>query len=107
MSTDQNKHTHERFLDLIRKQQRGRLKIYLGFAAGVGKTFEMLQEGHRLKRRGVDVVIGLVETHGRAETIALIADLEQVPRRKIEFHAVTLEEMDLDAILARKPSIVL
>src|SRR5579863_8571855 len=67
----------------------------------------MLQEGHRLKRRGVDVVIGLVETHGRAETIALIADLEQVPRRKIEFHGVTLEEMDLDAILARKPNVAL
>ena len=97
----------EHFLTLIRQQQRGRLKIYLGFAAGVGKTYEMLQEGHRLKRRGVDVVIGLVETHGRAETIALIADLEQVPRRKIEFHSVTLEEMDLDAILARRPTIVL
>ncbi len=97
----------EHFLSLIRQQQRGRLKIYLGFAAGVGKTYEMLQEGHRLKRRSVDVVIGLVETHGRAETIALIADLEQVPRRKIEFHGVTLEEMDLDAILARKPNVVL
>jgi len=97
----------EHFLSLIRQQQRGRLKIYLGFAAGVGKTYEMLQEGHRLKRRGVDVVIGLVETHGRAETIALIADLEQVPRRTIEFHGVTLEEMDLDAILARKPNVAL
>ncbi len=99
--------TPEHFLTLIRQQQRGRLKIYLGFAAGVGKTYEMLQEGHRLKRRGVDVVIGVVETHGRAETIAQIGELEQVPRRKIEFHGVTLEEMDLDALLARKPSIVL
>ena len=97
----------EHFLTLIRQQQRGRLKIYLGFAAGVGKTYEMLQEGHRLKRRGVDVVIGFVEVHGRAETIAQIGDLEQVPRRKIEFHAVTLEEMDFDAILARRPSVAL
>jgi two-component system sensor histidine kinase KdpD len=104
---DDSRPAPEHFLTLIRQQQRGRLKIYLGFAAGVGKTFEMLQEGHRLKRRGVDVVIGLVETHGRAETLALIADLEPVPRRKIEFHGVTLEEMDLDAILARKPSVVL
>src|ERR1041384_6862912 len=104
---DSQQPTPERFLNLIRQQQRGRLKVYLGFAAGVGKTYEMLQEGHRLKRRGVDVVIGLVESHGRAETIAQIGDLEQVPRRKIEFHGVTLEEMDLDALLARKPNVAL
>jgi two-component system sensor histidine kinase KdpD len=97
----------ERFLTLIRAQQRGRLKIYLGFAAGVGKTFEMLQEGQRLKRQGVDVVIGLVETHGRAETAVQMADLEQVPRRRIEYRGVALEEMDLDAILARRPQVVL
>src|SRR5271168_862110 len=93
----------ERFLSLIRAQQRGRLKIYLGFAAGVGKTYEMLQEGQRLKRQGVDVVVGVVETHGRAETAAQLGDLEQVPRRRIEYHGVVLEEMDLDAILARRP----
>jgi two-component system sensor histidine kinase KdpD len=97
----------EHFLSLIRQQQRGRLKIYLGFAAGVGKTYEMLQEGHRLKKRGVDVVIGIVETHGRAETIAMLGELEQVPRRKIDFHSVNLDEMDLDAILARRPSVAL
>src|SRR5436853_1719026 len=91
----------ERFLTMIRQQQRGRLKIYLGFAAGVGKTFEMLQEGHRLRRQNVDVVVGIVETHGRAETAALIEGLEQVPRRKIEYRGVVLDEMDLDAILAR------
>jgi two-component system sensor histidine kinase KdpD len=97
----------EKFLSLIRQQQRGRLKIYLGFAAGVGKTYEMLQEGHRLKRQGVDVVIGVVETHGRAETAALIGDLEQVPRRRIEYKGVVLEEMDLDAVLARRPQVAL
>src|SRR5262245_21532076 len=97
----------EHFLTLIRQQQRGRLKIYLGFAAGVAKTYEMLQEGHRLKRQGVDVVIGVVETHGRAETAAQIGDLEQVPRRRIEYHGVVLEEMDRGAILARRPTIVL
>src|SRR6516162_6063818 len=97
----------EQFLTLIRQQQRGRLKIYLGFAAGVGKTYEMLQEGHRLKRQGVDVVIGIVETHGRAETAALIGDLEQVPRRKIEYRNVTVEEMDLDALLKRHPQVAL
>src|SRR5215831_15130647 len=97
----------EHFLTLIRQQQRGRLKVYLGFAAGVGKTYDMLQEGHLLKRQGVDVVIGVVETHGRAEPAALVGDLEQVPRRRIEYRGVVLEEMDLDAILARRPTIVL
>jgi len=97
----------ELFLDLIRRQQRGRLKIYLGFAAGVGKTYDMLQEGNRLRRQGVDVVVGFVEAHGRAETLAQIGDLEQVPRRRIEYRGIVLEEMDLDAVLARRPTIAL
>jgi len=97
----------EHFLTLIRRQRRGVLKIYLGFAAGVGKTYEMLQEGHRLKRLGVDVVIGFVETHGRAETAAMIGNLEQVPRRRIEYKGVVLEDMDLDAVLARRPEVAL
>jgi two-component system sensor histidine kinase KdpD len=97
----------ERFLALIRDQQRGRLKVYLGFAAGVGKTYEMLQEGHRLKRQGVDVVVGIVETHGRADTAAQVGDLEQVPRRRIEYRGVVLEEMDLDALLKRRPQVAL
>src|SRR5207302_303800 len=89
------------------QQHRGRLKLYLGFAAGVGKTYEMLQEAHRLRRQGVDVVVGIVETHGRAETAALVAGLEQVPRRRIEYRGVVLEEMDLDALLARAPTVAL
>ena len=97
----------EQFLALIRDQQRGRLKVYLGFAPGVGKTYEMLQEAHRLKRQGVDVVIGIVETHNRAETAALTEGLEQVPRRKVEYRGVTLEEMDLDAVLKRRPTVAL
>ena len=107
MSLDQSQPTPERFLTMIRQQKRGRLKIYLGFAAGVGKTYEMLQEAHRLKRQGVDVVIGIVETHGRAETEEQIGDLERVPRQKIEYRGVVLEEMDLDAVLARHPSVAL
>jgi two-component system sensor histidine kinase KdpD len=99
--------TPERFLALIREQQRGRLRVYLGFAAGVGKTYDMLQEGHRLKRQGVDVVVGIVETHGRAETAALIGDLEQVPRRRIEYRGVVLEEMDQGALLKRHPQVAL
>src|SRR5438128_3502509 len=105
--TDLERPAPEHFLSLIRQQQRGRLKVYLGFAAGVGKTYEMLQEAHRLKRQGVDVVVGVVETHGRAETAALLEGLEQVPRRRIEHRGVVLEEMDLDAVLARRPTIAL
>ncbi len=97
----------ERFLDLIRKQQRGKLKIYLGFAAGVGKTFEMLQEGNRLRKQGVDVVIGYVEPHDRPETIAQIGELERIPTRKIDYSGITLQEMDLDAIVVRRPMIAL
>src|SRR4051812_39293410 len=107
MATDANRPAPEHFLTLIRQQQRGRLKVYLGFAAGVGKTYEMLQEAHRLKRQGVDVVIGIIETHGRAETLALVEGLEQVPRRRIEYRGVVLEEMDLDALVARRPTVAL
>jgi two-component system sensor histidine kinase KdpD len=83
------------------------MKIYLGYAAGVGKTYEMLQEAHRLKEAGIDVVVGLVETHGRKDTANLLNGLEVIPRRKQEYQGIILEEMDLDAILERKPQIVL
>jgi two-component system sensor histidine kinase KdpD len=95
----------EDFLALVSRAHRGRLKLYLGFAAGVGKSYKMLEEAHALKRRGVDIVLGFIETHGRAETAALIAGLEVVPRKRIEYRGVTIEEMDVDAILARKPTI--
>src|SRR4051794_30545617 len=97
----------EQFLNLIRRQERGRLKVYLGSSAGVGKTYAMLREGNRLKRQGVDVAIGIVETHGRSETIEQIGDLEVIPPRQIEYRGVVLREMDLDAILARRPTICL
>ena len=95
------------FLHMIRRSQRGRLKVYLGYCAGVGKTYQMLQEGHRLKKEGVDVVIGLVETHGREETASMVEGLEVVPRFHQEYRGVTLEEMDVNAVLARKPEVVL
>lgn len=97
----------EQFLALIRQQQRGRLKVYLGFAPGVGKTYEMLQEAHRLKKQGVDVAIAVIETHGRQETLALVEGLEQIPRRTVEYRGIALDEMDVDAVLARRPSVVL
>ena len=95
----------EDFLEILRKSKRGRLKLYIGFAAGVGKTYRMLEEAHALRERGVDVVVGYVESHGRAETEALVDGLEVIPRRSIEYRGVTVEEMDLDAILARNPEI--
>ena len=95
----------EDFLALVRQGKRGRLKLYIGFAAGVGKTYRMLEEAHALRERGVDVVVGFVETHGRAETAALIEGLEVIPRRTIEYRGVEVEEMDLDAVLTRNPEI--
>jgi two-component system sensor histidine kinase KdpD len=85
----------------------GKLRIYLGSAAGVGKTYAMLCEGHRRAERGTDVVIGFVETHGRLHTAALIEGLEAVPRARLPYRGTTFEEMDLDAVLARKPQVAL
>ena len=86
---------------------RGRLRIYLGAAPGVGKTFAMLNEGRRRESRGTDVVVGLVETHGRANTAAQVGDLEVIPRRKVAYRGSEFEEMDVDAVLARKPQVAL
>ena len=97
----------EDFLELVQKSKRGRLKLYIGFAAGVGKTYRMLEEAHALKKRGVDVVVGFIETHGRAETAALIEGLEIVPLRRIEYRGVVVEEMSLNEILKRKPEVAL
>jgi two-component system sensor histidine kinase KdpD len=94
------------FLELIERSRRGKLKIYIGSAAGVGKTYRMLQEAHALKTKGADVVLAFVETHGRAETAALITDLTIIPRKEISYRGVVLEEMDLEAVLARKPEVV-
>ena len=86
---------------------RGKLRVYLGAAPGVGKTFAMLNEGRRRRDRGTDVVVGFVETHGRVNTAAQIGDLEVVPRRRIEYRGASFEEMDLDALLVRAPSVAL
>jgi len=97
----------EDFLELIERRKRGRLKLYIGFAAGVGKTYRMLEEAHALRGRGVDVVLGFVEPHGRIETERLIEGLPQIPRRKYEYRGVVVEEMDLDALLERKPEVAI
>ena len=95
------------FLRLIRNSQRGRLKVYLGYCAGVGKTYQMLLEGQRLREQGIDVVAGLVETHGRADTARMVGGLEVIPRLRQEYRGITVEEMDVDAIIARKPHVAL
>lgn len=94
-------------LEAAAREGRGRLKIFLGAAPGVGKTYAMLEAAHRLKREGVDVVVGLIETHGRRETEALVAGLDVLPRSKISYRDRWLEEFDLDAALARKPGLIL
>jgi two-component system sensor histidine kinase KdpD len=99
--------TADDFLSIIRRQQLGKLKIYLGPCAGVGKTYQMLVEGNRLKRQGVDVVIGYVEPHARPETMAQIGELEIIPPLEVQYHGMSLREMDVDAVLARKSTVVL
>ncbi len=96
-----------KFLQLIHRSKRGRLKIYLGYAPGVGKTYEMLMEAHQLKKQGVDVVVGFVETHGRPETAKLLEGLEILPRRRQEYRGIVLEEMDVEAVISRKPEVAL
>lgn len=90
-----------------RSQGHAWLRVYLGYAPGVGKTYAMLHEGRRRKGRGTDVVVGFVETYGRPKTIEAIGGLEVIPRRQIQYRGVTVEEMDVDAILARRPQVVL
>jgi two-component system sensor histidine kinase KdpD len=100
--------TPEQWLEEAAPNKKGGVfKLFLGYAPGVGKTFSMLSEAQRRYRRGEDVVIGVVETHGRKATADLMEGMETIPRRKLEYKGVTFEEMDVDAILARKPAVVL
>jgi two-component system, OmpR family, sensor histidine kinase KdpD len=102
---DDRRRSAESLLARMKDGERARLRVYIGAAPGVGKTYQMLEEAHQLKRQGVDVVIAVVDTHGREETAALIGDLERVPLRRIEYRGVTLEELDVEAVIARKPSV--
>src|SRR5262250_635065 len=106
-SSRDNRPSPEALLQQAAKESRGRLKIFLGAAPGVGKTFEMLTTAQARRREGIDVVVGVVETHGRKETEALLEGLEVIPRRTVEYKGHKLREMDLDALLARRPQIVL
>ena len=101
-----SRRTAEDWLERLQESERPRLRVYIGAAAGVGKTYKMLEDAHQLKEQGIDVVLGLIETHDRAETAERIGDLEIVPTRKVEYRGNTFEEMDLDAITKRKPAVV-
>jgi two-component system sensor histidine kinase KdpD len=97
----------DRLLARLKERDQPRLRIYVGAAPGVGKTYAMLREAHALKARGLDVVVGFVETYGRPDTEAQVRDLEVVPRRVVDYRGAKLEEMDVDAILARHPQVCL
>ncbi len=107
MSGPDRRPSPDALLSSLRNESRGRLKLFFGAAPGVGKTFEMLSNAQTKRREGVDVVVGIVETHGRKETLALLDGLEVVPQRKVEYRGRSVEEMDLDAVLARRPQLVL
>src|SRR6202171_1304223 len=99
----------DEMLDRVRREARagarGRHRVYIGIAPGVGKTYTALEELHRRKQRGTDVVIGFIETHSRPKTAELAADLEVVPREKIDYKGVTVEEMDTAAVIKRHPAL--
>src|SRR5215813_1954557 len=99
--------TPESLLAKLKDGEQARLRVYIGGAPGVGKTYQMLEDAHLFKKQGVDIVAGVIEPHGREDTKALIGDLEQVPMRKVEYRGVTLEDMDVDAIIARHPAIII
>jgi two-component system sensor histidine kinase KdpD len=102
-----NRQSPENLLARLKDGEKARLRVYIGAAPGVGKTYQMLEDAHLLKQQGVDIVVAAVETHGREDTQALIGDLERVPARHIEYRGVTLEEMDVESVIARHPAIAI
>lgn len=107
MNEENREQSVEHFLELVKRSRRGKFKIYIGMSAGVGKTYRMLQEGHALLRSGIDIQIGYIETHNRAETYALLDGLPVIPRRKIFYKGKELEEMDAQQIINRHPEVVI
>lgn len=104
---DDGKRSAEHFLSLIKKSRRGKFKLYIGMSAGVGKTYRMLQEAHTLLRNGIDVKIGYVETHNRAETAVLLDGLPIIPRRRLFYKGKELEELDVPAVINLRPEVVI
>ena len=107
MSAESPATAADRLLTRLQDRQRSRLRVYIGAAPGVGKSYQMLRDAHLLRERGLDVVAGFVETYGRPDTEAQIGSLEVIPRKRVPYRGVEIEEMDLDAILARRPAVAL
>ena len=107
MAAELKKPSPEALLAKLKESDKATLRVYIGAAPGVGKTWQMLEDAHALKRQGVDIVIAILETHGRFETAALAEGLERVRMREIEYRGVTLEEMDVDAVIARAPQVAI
>ena len=107
MAVELKKPTPEALLAKLKVGDKSTLRVYIGAAPGVGKTWQMLEDAHALRREGVDIVIAVLETHGRAETAALAEGLERLPMRQIEYRGVTLEEMDVDSVIARDPQVAI
>jgi two-component system sensor histidine kinase KdpD len=107
MSNGNNGHAAESLLAKLKEGERASLRVYIGAAPGVGKTYRMLEDAHALRRQGVDICIAFVEPHGREETAALVGNLERIPVRRIEYRRVMLEEMDVDAVLVRCPAVAI
>jgi len=107
MSDNGQRPTPESLLAKLKEAEQARLRVYIGAAPGVGKTYQMLEDAHQLKKQGVDIVVAVVEPHGREETKAMVGDLERVPMRHIEYRGVTIEEMDVEAVIARHPAVAI
>jgi two-component system sensor histidine kinase KdpD len=107
MTTEIQRPSPEVLLAKLKQSNEATLRVYIGAAPGVGKTYKMLEDAHLLKQQGVDIVVAIVETHGRDDTKAMIRDLERVPLRRIEYRGVTLEELDVEAVIARHPAVAI
>jgi len=107
MNENGNRPSAESLLAKLSQGEQAKLRVYIGAAPGVGKTYKMLEDAHLLKKQGVDIVVAVVEAHGREDTKAMIGDLECVPMRRIEYRGVTLQEMDVEAVITRQPTIAI
>lgn len=97
----------ESLLKMVQENERVKLRVYIGAAAGVGKTYQMLEDAHELRKQGIDIVIGVVETHGRADTIEQIEEIEIIPPKKIEYRGAVFDELNMRALIARKPAVAI
>src|SRR6476619_4407270 len=107
MNQNGNRPSPESLLAKLKDGEQAKLRVYIGAAPGIGKTYQMLEDAHLLKKQGADIVVAAVEAHGREDTKAMIGDLERVPMRRIEYRGVTLEELDVDAVISRHPAVAI